>query len=252
MSEIEKKIQSLHQSTYYANCSEPDQARNEGFPQYLAEPSEDATLIQLPEVENFVPANNDLVRLLNQRQSVRQYDTQAKMSQEELAYLLKYTQGLRGFNEKRGVSLRYVPSAGSRHPFETYLLIQRVEGIEPGIYHFIAHKNALELISLDQEMINKAHESTLRQRQVITSAVTFFWSAEVYRTSWRYSERAYRYLHLDAGHICQNLYLCAESIGYGVCAIAAFDDELVNKLLDQNEMDRFIVYLASVGKKFLE
>ena len=101
-------------------------------------------------------------------------------------------------------------------------------------------------------MINKAHESTLRQRQVITSAVTFFWSAEVYRTSWRYSERAYRYLHLDAGHICQNLYLCAESIGYGVCAIAAFDDELVNKLLDQNEMDRFIVYLASVGKKFLE
>lgn len=252
MSQIEKNIQGLHRSTYYDHCSEPDQARNQGFPQYLAEPSEGVTLFQLPDVEGFVPANNDLVKLLIQRQSVRQYDTQARMSQEELAYLLKYTQGLRGFNEKRGVSLRYVPSAGSRHPFETYLLIQQVEGLKPGIYHYIAHRDALELISLDHEMINKAHESTLKQRQVITSAVTFFWSAEVYRTSWRYSERAYRYLHLDAGHICQNLYLCAESIGYGVCAIAAFDDQLVNQLLDQNEIDRFVLYIASVGKKFLD
>lgn len=252
MSQIEKNIQSLHQSTFYDHCSEPDQTRNEGSPQYLAEPSAGAALFQLPDVDSFVPANNDLVKLLIQRQSVRQYDSQARMSQEELAYLLKYTQGLRGFNEKRGVSLRYVPSAGSRHPFETYLLIQRVEGLEPGIYHYIAHKNALELISLDHEMINQAHESTLKQRQVITSAVTFFWSAEVYRTSWRYSERAYRYLHLDAGHICQNLYLCAESIGYGVCAIAAFDDQLVNQLLDQNEIDRFVLYIASVGKKFFD
>lgn len=101
-------------------------------------------------------------------------------------------------------------------------------------------------------MINKAHESTLKQRQVITSAVTFFWSAEVYRTSWRYNERAYRFLNLDGGHICQNLYLCAESIGYGVCAIAAFDDQLANELLDQDGLNRFVLYIASVGKNFLE
>ncbi|MGI6258743.1 MAG: SagB/ThcOx family dehydrogenase [Anaerolineaceae bacterium] len=252
MSKIEKNIQKLHQASYYQNCSEPDEARKEAFPQYLAQPKEGAALIQLPDVEDFVPSNNDFVKLLKQRRTERQYDTQALMSQQELSYLLKYTQGLREFNEKRGVSLRYVPSAGSRHPYETYLLIQRVEGIEPGIYHFIAHKNALELISLDQEMINKAHESTLKQRQVITSAVTFFWSAEVYRTSWRYNERAYRFLNLDGGHICQNLYLCAESIGYGVCAIAAFDDQLANELLDQDGLNRFVLYIASVGKKFLE
>jgi SagB-type dehydrogenase family enzyme len=252
MSEIEKNIQKLHQASYYAHCSEPDQSRNEGFPQYLAEPKEGAQVILLPNVDNFVPSNNDLVQLLLQRRTIRHYDTQSLMAQNKLAYLLKYTQGIRDFNEKRGVTLRYVPSAGSRHPFETYLLVQRVEGIEPGIYHYIAHMNALELISLDEEMISKAHESTLRQRQVITSAVTFFWSAEVYRTSWRYSERSYRYFHLDAGHICQNLYLCAESIGYGVCAIAAFDDKIANEFLNQNELDRFVVYVASVGKKFVE
>jgi SagB-type dehydrogenase family enzyme len=66
---------------------------------------------------------------------------------------------------------------------------------------------------------------------------------------WRYLERGYRYLHLDAGHICQNLYLAAEPIGCGVCAIAAFDDDAVNAFLGIDGVEQFAIYLASLGKK---
>lgn len=249
MSEIEENIQKLHRATYYENLNVPGQERDEPFPRYLAEVRDENSLIFLPDASDFRPSQTDLVAILRQRATVRHYDTQAELTATELAFLLKYTQGIREFNQKRKVTLRYVPSAGSRHPFETYLLIQRVSGLLPGLYHFIAHKNALEILSLKRDPIQRAHECALRQRQVITSAVTFFWSAEIYRASWRYSERAYRYFHLDAGHICQNLYLCAESIGCGVCAIAAFDDQLANNLFDQKEAERFITYIASVGKK---
>lgn len=249
MASIEEKIRQLHQASYYENSSEPDLDRKANFPKYLFEPKAGQELIHLPDADDFIPRYNNLIDVLNKRRSVRHYDTQVSLTQEELAYLLKYTQGLREFDEKRGVTTRYVPSAGSRHPFETYLLVQRVDGLDPGIYHYIAHENALRCISNEPKMIEAAHTSTLKQRQVLTSAVTFFWSVEVYRTSWRYNERSYRYFNLDAGHVCQNLYLCAESIGYGVCAIAAFDDRIANHLFEQNELDRFVIYVASLGKK---
>ena len=65
---------------------------------------------------------------------------------------------------------------------------------------------------------------------------------------WRYGERGYRYIHLDAGHVCQNLYLAAQTIESGVCAVAAFDDDELNALLDLDGQEQFVVYLASVGK----
>jgi len=75
------------------------------------------------------------------------------------------------------------------------------------------------------------------------------WVAIPHRMTWRYSERGYRYLHLDAGHACQNLYLAAEAIGGGVCAIGAFDDDAMATLLDLDPDEQFVIYLATVGKK---
>lgn len=66
--------------------------------------------------------------------------------------------------------------------------------------------------------------------------------------TWRYSERGYRYLFIDAGHACQNLYLGAEAIECGVCAIAAFDDVIMNQLLGLDGESQFVIYLATVGK----
>ncbi len=79
--------------------------------------------------------------------------------------------------------------------------------------------------------------------------MTFAWTVDSYRMTWRYGERGYRYLHLDAGHVCQNLYLAAESVDCGVCAIAAFDDEAANRLLGLDGEEQFVIYFATVGKK---
>jgi SagB-type dehydrogenase family enzyme len=84
---------------------------------------------------------------------------------------------------------------------------------------------------------------------VAESAVTFLWVAVVERMFWRYVERGYRYLHLDAGHVCQNLALAAEQIGGGICPIAAFGDEDLNRELGLDGENLFVIYLASMGKK---
>lgn len=219
------------------------------FPQYLVQPDPSLPQVQLPDPALFIPPQNNFEQLVLDRRSHRRYDTDATLSLAELGYLLRMTQGLRDGFQTKNLTRRYVPSAGSRHPFETYLTVQRVEGLEPGIYHYLPEQHALELWKSGTEALQAAHSSTYNQKQVLNSAVTFFWIAEVYRTSWRYGMRAYRYIYLDAGHVCQNLYLAAESIGYGVCAIAAFDDEMADTVFELDGKERFMAYMASVGKK---
>jgi len=77
--------------------------------------------------------------------------------------------------------------------------------------------------------------------------VTFLWSALVERAKWKYEQRAYRYIYLDAGHIAQNLYLAGEALDLGVCAIAAFFDDEVNRLIGLDGIEETILYMAAVG-----
>jgi len=201
-------------------------------------------------IQHFFTSSKRLSALALNRRSHRRYDTEAFLSLAELGYLLRLTQGLREGSQTQTLTRRYVPSAGSRHPFETYLAVQRVEGLEPGIYHYLPAQHALEVWKSGIEALQAAHSTTYNQKQALNSAVTFFWIAEVYRTSWRLWYACLP-LHLPRrpGHVCQNLYLAAESIGYGVCAIAAFDDVLANTVFELDGKERFTAYMASVGKK---
>jgi SagB-type dehydrogenase family enzyme len=166
----------------------------------------------------------------------------------ELSALLWFTQGVKEVTN-RPVTLRTVPSAGARHAFETYLLVNRVEDLQPGIYRYLALEHALLGLNFDEDVNETLTQACFNQRQVATSAVTFFWAAVVERMQWRYPERGYRYLLLDAGHICQNLYLAAEGLGCGVCAIAAYDDDSVNAALGLDGETIFVAYIASLGKR---
>jgi SagB-type dehydrogenase family enzyme len=158
------------------------------------------------------------------------------------------TQGVKK-TTSRPSTLRTVPSAGARHPFETFLLVNRVEDIKPGLYRFAALKHALLEVNQAEDVNQMITHACQDQEQVANSAVTFIWVAVLERMYWRYVERSYRYLFLDAGHVCQNLYLAAEAIHSGVCGIAAFDDELLNQAVGADGEDLFVVYAASLGKK---
>jgi SagB-type dehydrogenase family enzyme len=90
---------------------------------------------------------------------------------------------------------------------------------------------------------------TWNQQFVRKCAVVFFWVGIVSRTAWRYSYGAYRALLLDAGHVCQNLYLAAEAVDAGACAIGAFVLAGLGRLFGLIEDEEIVLYVASLGKK---
>jgi SagB-type dehydrogenase family enzyme len=235
------------EQTKYQNMGLTPQKQGAAYPEYVQTASGKYPIIPLPKPEQSDLGHADLRTTIEQRTSVRRYTNDA-ISLDELSYLLWLTQGVKNILPNT-VTMRTVPSAGARHPFETWLSINRVETVQAGLYHFLATTHELEAVRLGEEVNQKITQANLNQQQVATSAVTFIWVAHPYRTSWRYGSRAYRYIYLDAGHVCQNLHLAAEAIGCGVCAIGAYDDDAVNQLLELDGEEQFVIYMASLGRK---
>ena len=208
---------------------------------------EGAELLALPAPQDIQIPPLDLRQAIEQRKTWRKY-REEPLTLEEFSFLLWCTQGIKTFTS-RPVTFRTVPSAGARHAFETYLLVNRVEGVQPGLYRYVASAHALQPLSQDPGLPERLVEVCLNQTKIARGAVSFFWVAVRERMYWRYGERGYRYLHLDAGHVCQNLYLAAEPLDCGVCGIAAFDDAGLNSALGLDGEDLFVVYAASLGKK---
>jgi SagB-type dehydrogenase family enzyme len=179
--------------------------------------------------------------------SRRKY-TDESLTIQELAYLLWATQGVRKVTMGGKGSLRTVPSSGARNPFETYLAIHRVHGIEPGLYRYLPFEHKLVHLFADEGLAEKLGELAMDQPFVGQAAACFIWSAVPYREEWRYGTQAAKGILLDAGHVCQNLYLACESIGCGTCAIAAYRQEELDRFLGLDGEDELVVYLAPVGK----
>lgn len=181
------------------------------------------------------------------RESVRGF-SRATLSMDELAFLLYATQGVRKVVNPQ-CALRTVPSAGARHAFETYLAVTRVETLAPGLYRYLPFDHQLAQLKADGDIGKKAAAACLGQLFVATAAVTFFWSVIPARMEWRYDLAAHKVIALDAGHVCQNLYLACGNIGAGTCAIAAYDQEKCDLLLGLDGEEEFTIYIAPVGKR---
>jgi SagB-type dehydrogenase family enzyme len=164
-----------------------------------------------------------------------------------LSFLLWASQGVRQ-RVDRGTALRTVPSAGARHALETYLCVFRVTGLEPAFYRYLPLEHQLLFEFTEDAAARKISEATLGQSFVGRAAVAFIWTAIPYRMEWRYGLAAHKTLAIDAGHVCQNLYLACEAIGAGTCAVAAYQQELMDRLLRVDGTDEFTIYLAPVGK----
>jgi len=207
----------------------------------------DGREIDLPGVD-AAWGKTPLSSAMRSRRSVREY-SDAPLSLAELSDLLWATQGVDRVWENV-VTFRSVPSAGARHAFETLLAVNRVEGLPAGLYQYLAHEHRLLGTSSSFSVASsELAAACLGQKAIENAAVTFVWVAVRERMTWRYGDRGYRYLYLDAGHACQNLYLACEAMGAGACAIGAYDDAATNALLHLDGADRFVIYLASVGKR---
>ncbi len=227
----------------------PAQRRGEPMPPMQRPYPEAAPLIDLPEMETLdLELALPIADAIGRRQSVRRYAPQP-LSLGELAFLLWATQGVHRVHSSGRAVFRTVPSAGARHPFETYLVVRAVEELEAGLYRYLSLSHQLCRLHTEAGLPEQAAEAAHGQLFVAQAAVTFIWTAIPYRTEWRYSLAAAKLIALDAGHVCQNLYLAAEAVDCGVCAIAAYDQALMDALVRVDGEEEFTVYVAPVGKR---
>lgn len=206
-----------------------------------------ATIVRLPKVDKGIVIQPNIPTLFQRRRSRRRYSAEP-LSLAQLSYLLWATQGVLRVHSQGEWTVRTVPSAGARHPYETYLVVNRVEGLEPGIYRYLALSHELLFVVHRPTLRDELYAASYRERFVADAPVCFLWSCIPYRGEWRYNTKAHKSMLLDAGHLCQNLYLAAESIGCGTCAIGGYYQRGVDQMLGLDGEDEFVVYLAPVGK----
>lgn len=210
----------------------------------VCEPAQN--LIYLPKPSEIPMDPMLLCDTMEMRRTIREYSEES-IHRWELSLMLHYTQGV---SEGGGTShLRNVPSAGALHPFETYLVVNRVDGIERGIYRYLPLDHALVRESCHVGEGESIATTCRRPDLVRNSAVTFIWVAVPDRILWKFGNRGWRYLFIEAGHVCQNLYLIATALECGTCAIGSYHDDEMNCALGIDGEEQFCIYLASVGKK---
>jgi SagB-type dehydrogenase family enzyme len=187
-----------------------------------------------------------ITEILQIRQSFRSFSPKS-LSEVELSFLLWASTGIQ--RREQGYEFRTAPSAGALYPIETYVVINNVEGLEKGLYHYNIEEHALEELKLG-DLGGELSQAALEQEMLVDAPLVFVWTAIFERSKWKYRQRAYRYVYLDAGIIGENLMLSATGIGLGSCNVGAFFDDEVNKILGVDGTAESVVYLSVVGHPF--
>ncbi|MCF6148648.1 MAG: SagB/ThcOx family dehydrogenase [Candidatus Kuenenia sp.] len=200
----------------------------------------DAKMIKLPKPEF---QGLSVEEAINKRRSVRNY-SKKPMALSQLSQLLHAAQGVTG--KIYGQPLRTAPSAGALYPFEIYIIINNVQDLDKGIYHYVVPDHTLELVK-SGDFGKKITNAGLKQEMLGDANATFVLSAVFDRTRHKYGERGYRYVYIEAGHISQNIYLQAVSLGLGSVVVGAFIDKEVNELIGVDGQKEAAIYLHAVG-----
>jgi len=203
------------------------------------------------QVKDLVPPDQiklgqvPFLNVLNSRKSRRKFN-EDPLSLEELSFLLWCTQGVK--KQTKFYMFRTVPSAGARHPFETYLYINHVEGLEPGLYRYLAVEHKLLFLKTIDDAVNTFTTLAYGQKFSGNCAVLFMWAAIPYRMEYGYTNCSHKLIAIDLGLVTENLYLACEAANLGTVAIGAYEQKKLDKLLDLDGTDEFIVLIAPVGK----
>jgi len=216
-----------------------------GGPDWAARPEPYKTYpgsrrVKLPEPPALDAALGDVLR---SRRSVRAF-ADGPLTLEQVSGLLWASTGIG--RREQGHEFRTAPSAGALYPIETYVVASRVEGFEPGVYHYAIRDHALEELKRGAFSDQAAH-AALGQRMCAEAAAVFLWTALFQRAKWKYKQRAYRYVYLDAGHIAENLALAAGALGLGTCQIGALFDDECNEIVGVDGTEESVIYMSVVG-----
>jgi SagB-type dehydrogenase family enzyme len=229
-----------------------DQSRGLPAPPSRKPVPKGAVRIRFPDPRGFEPGSPALADAVAGRRSRRAFSTEP-LTLQELGFLAWCAQGVtevvRDGNAEVVHTFRAVPSGGARYPLETYLLVNRIEGLTPGVYRYLPLEHELVAVRHDDHVAMGARTACYGQAFVEDAAVVFVWAAVPYRTEWKYAFLAHRMIAMEAGHACQNLYLAAEAIGAGACAMLGYDQASMDALIGVDGQDEFTLYLACVGRR---
>jgi len=211
----------------------------------------DSALLDLPPVAESGLGKLPLRETIASRRSRREFSSEP-LALGELSFLVWAAQGVTHTERDAAGGmvrqLRSAPSAGARYPLETFLAVHRVEGLTPGLYHYRPPAHQLALLRKDPGLSVEMQTACYGNPMAGEAAVVFIWSAVPARTEWKYGYLAHRMIAMEAGHACQNLYLAAESINAGACALLGYHQPALDSLLGVDGNSHFTLYLACVGK----
>jgi SagB-type dehydrogenase family enzyme len=201
----------------------------------------DSKKIKLPEPKKNIKTTLD--NCLKKRRSIRDFSG-SPLDLGQLSYLLWASTGIQ--RREHGYKFRTAPSAGALYPIETYVVVNNVLKLEKGVYHYSIKDHTLEEMKIGDFAIKTAN-GALGQGMCARAAVVFIWTSIFQRSKWKYGQRAYRYIYLDAGHIAENLALASTGLGLGSCQIGALFDEEINDIIDVDGESESTIYMSVVG-----
>ena len=179
--------------------------------------------------------------VLKKRRSSRKYSAKP-LTLQQISQMLWAVQGITEHTHE----LRTTPSAGALYPIDTYLVVNNVEEMEPGIYHYAVKTHELEVLEKGDKR-DPICKSALDQGMANNAPVVFVWSAVFGRSVWKYKERGYRYVYMDAGHVGQSMVTAAAAMRLASCLIGALYDDEANELLGLDGEEESVLYMCSVG-----
>lgn len=224
----------------------------EKIPEKTGQGSE-SEIIQLPNPR--YESETSVEKALNMRRSIRTY-AEEPLSISDISQILWAAQGITKKTEKLPTKwntkyewqggYRTAPSAGALYPIELYLIVGNAKGLSKGVYKYIPKNHSLKKV-FDGDKRTEIYDAALQQSSIKEGAALIVMAGVYERTSFKYGERAERYVHIEVGHIGENIYLQGITLGIGTVMMGAFKDEELKKVLDLPE-DEYPLAIMPLGK----
>lgn len=170
---------------------------------------------------------------------------QVEVGVEHMAALLQCGLGLRPSTAEDPLSRRRYPSGGARFTTEAYVWVAECSGLVPGLYYYVVPRHGLRLLR-QSSRLQEERRTIFAFDWICQARVIIVLSAVMWRSHQKYGERAYRYAHLEAGHVMQNLCLAATALGLGLTPVGGFADAALWDFLDLGDPDEIPLYVAAV------
>ena len=202
--------------------------------------------IHLPPCDKM--ESNHILEIMKRRRTRRNVLPES-ISLQQLSECLYAGVGITGFvqSETAVLPLKMTPSGGARNPYEAYILVRDVLGLEAGVYHYSAIEHSIKFISALPEKAPKTFVQNQDWADEMPAII--FLVAVLERVTWKYSDpNAYRVVMIEAGHIAQNMMLACTNNELTACPTAALNHSEISEVLGLSAITQTPVYALLIGK----